>query len=78
MKATIAPNEISVKFSSRPDMGLDYLTVDCPNGWDDVKKLTKKVLTYEGRKFVWRGWNSDRNECWFIAPCGGSASVARW
>lgn len=63
MTATIAkidPTKIAV---------LSYdgiaLHVDCPNGWDDVKKLTKKVLQYDGKTFVWSGWNSDRNVSFF-------------
>jgi hypothetical protein len=75
-KATISPNEIAVVFTSRPEIGRDYLAVDVPNGWDDCKKLTKKVLKYEGRSFVWTGWNSDVLKCYFSAPCGGSATVA--
>jgi hypothetical protein len=63
MKATILPKEIAVSYSSRPEVCRDYLTIQCPNGWDDVEKLTNKVLTYENRKFTFTGWNSDRNEC---------------
>jgi hypothetical protein len=75
--ATISENEVPVRYSSRPDVGRDYLNIDCPNGWDDVKKICKKVLIYEGRRFVFTGWNSDRNDCFFVAPLGGSASVAK-
>jgi hypothetical protein len=74
--ATIAKNEVAVRFSERPDVGRDFLTIECPNGWDDVKKLTNKVLNYEGRKFTWCSWNSDRNDCTFVAPHKGSQSVA--
>jgi hypothetical protein len=66
MKAQIVPDEIEVHHSSRPSVGREFLTIDCPNGWDDVKKLTKKVLTYQGRKFTYCSWNSDRNECTFF------------
>jgi len=65
MNATIAPNEIAVRYSSRPDVNREFLTIDCPNDWDDVKKLTKKVLIYDGRRFIFTGWNSDRHECFF-------------
>jgi hypothetical protein len=61
MTATIAKNEIEVSHCVRPDVNREFLTVKCPEGWDDVKKLTNKVLTYEGRKFVYCSWNSDRN-----------------
>lgn len=74
--AKINRNEIPVVFSSRPDVGVDFLIIDVPNGWDDCKKLTKKVLKYQGRSFTWRGWNSDDLKCYFAAPCGGSAKVA--
>lgn len=63
--ASLSPDEIAVRYSSRPDVGQDYLTFDVPNGWDDVKRICKKVLLYSGRRFTFRGWNSDRNECFF-------------
>lgn len=53
MKATIAPNEIKVEYSIRPDVGREFLTIDI-EGWDDVKKLVKKVLVHEGKKFTFR------------------------
>jgi len=39
MKATILPNDISVVYSHRPDVQREFLTIDVPNGWDDVKKV---------------------------------------
>ena len=74
--ATIAANEITVRHSVRPEINREFLTVSCPNGWEDVKKLTKKVLTYDGRKFAYTSWNSDTNECFFVAPYKGSSQVA--
>lgn len=65
MKATIIPNEIPVVYSHRPDIGREFIMVEVPNGWDDVAKLCRKVLSYDGRKFTFTGWNSDRNECYF-------------
>jgi hypothetical protein len=77
--ATVSPNEIKVRHSVRTDVGREFLTIDVPNGWDDVKKITHKVLTYEGRKFVFTGWNSDRNECFFFRMLNESvAPVATW
>jgi hypothetical protein len=73
----ILPNAVVVRYSERPDVAQDFLTFDVPEGWEDVRKVCKKVLVYEGRNFTFRGWNSDRNECFFSAPCGGSASVAK-
>lgn len=65
MKATILSNEIPVSHSIREDINREFLTVNCPEGWDDVKKICKKVLTFDGRKFTFTGWNSDRNEAYF-------------
>ena len=62
--ATINPNEVSARHTYREGFG-HYLNISVPNGWDDVKKLTKKVLRHDGRKYTFRGWNSDRNECFF-------------
>jgi hypothetical protein len=64
MHATIAKNEIPVRHSDRGELG-EYLTIDVPNGWDDVKKICKKVLTFNGKKFLFTGWNSDSNDCYF-------------
>ena len=62
--ATVNPNEVSARYSFREGFG-HYLNIEVPNGWDDVKKLTKKVLRHDGRAYTFRGWNSDRNECFF-------------
>jgi len=63
--ATIVPNVLPVKsHTERPGMG-HYITIDCPAGWDDVKKICKKVLEFEGRNYTFTGWNSDRNEAFF-------------
>jgi hypothetical protein len=77
MKATICPTEIPVVHSIRPDVGREFLTISCPDGWDDVKKICKKVLTYEGRKFTFTGWNSDRNEAFFAKPINQDAPIAK-
>ena len=76
MKAIITENEIEVRHTVRPDVGHEYLTIDCPNGWDDIKKICKKVLTFEGKKFTFTGWNSDRNECFFCKPINGECEIA--
>jgi len=70
MNAVISKNEVPVVYSCRD--GVEYLTIDIPNGWDDVKKLTKKVLRYDGKPFVFTGWNSDTLKCYFV----GSNEVA--
>jgi len=67
MKATIVPNEIAVVYSHRPDIAREFLMIQVPNGWDDVAKICRKVLSYGGRKFTFTGWNSDRNECYFAS-----------
>jgi hypothetical protein len=76
MTATINTNEIPVKHSVCADVNLEFLTIDVPNGWDDVKKISKKVLTFEGRKFTFCGWNSDSLECYFNKPIGRDADFA--
>jgi len=53
----------------------DRLHLDVPNGWDDVKKICRKVLQYEGRNYTFIGWNSDRNEAFFIE--GGSFATIK-
>lgn len=63
--ATIAENLIPVRHSFREELNAHFLTISVPNGWDDVKKICKKVLTFEGRHYTFTGWNSDRNECFF-------------
>ncbi len=67
MNATISPNEIPVMPTQRQDDGTFWLVVDVPNGWDDVKKICKKVLNYDGRKYVFMSWNSDTNRANFKA-----------
>lgn len=63
MKATILPNEISVEHTSRE--GREYLKFSI-SGWDEVSKLTKKVLLFGGKKFKFSCWNSDDLYCVFI------------
>ncbi len=65
MNAQIVNNAIPVEHSVRPDVGREFLTIKCPNGWDDVQHLTKKVLLFNGHHFVFSGWNSDTNQCYF-------------
>ena len=65
MKATFALKDIVVSHTVRPDVRREFLTIDVPNGWDDVKKVTQKILVFDGRKFAYTGWNSDRNEAFF-------------
>ena len=73
--ATIAANKITVNAVAECD-GQELMYVSVPNGWDDVKNLTNKVLTYNGRDFTFTGWNSDRNEAYFKRPLRGPANVA--
>jgi len=76
--ATISPNEIAVTHSVRPDVDREFLTIDIPNGWDDVKKISKKVLIYDDRKFTFCSWNSDTMKCHFSRMLDGSSPrVAR-
>ena len=63
--ATIETNLIAVE-PTTDESGHKWLKIQVPNGWDDCKKLTKKVLKYNGETYVWRSWNSDYNYCYFI------------
>lgn len=74
--AAFNPNEIHVIHTVRPDVNREFLTVSCPNGWDDVKHIKDKILTYDGRKFSYTGWNSDRNECFFAKPLNTDVQYA--
>jgi hypothetical protein len=81
-KATVFPDEVPVRFSSRPDVGRDFLTLsfegDYAEVWRQVEKVSKKVLTYNERKFTFTGWNSDRNEAFFAAPHKRNADIATY
>lgn len=75
--ATILPaNEIAVRHSVREEVGKEFLQFDIPNGWEDVKKISKKILTYEGRKFTFSCWNSDYLYCCFARPLSGDVPTA--
>ena len=66
--ATVEPIEgVEVIAAHRADDNTYWLTVECPQGWADVKKLTKKILRFEGRIYRWRSWNSDRNVSNFLS-----------
>jgi hypothetical protein len=75
--ATVSTKDIPVTHSIRNDVNREFLTVDCPDGWDDVKKIAKKVLVYEGRKFTFTGWSSDSNQAFFAKPLNMESSFAR-
>lgn len=62
---TIASNELPAVPSTRDNQ--HWLTVPCPQGWDDVQKITDKILRFASRSYAFRGWNSDRNEAYFLA-----------
>ena len=73
--ASIAANKIAVK-SIHSYENRDFLTINVPNGWDDVKNLTTKVLTHDGKDYTFSGWNSDDNECYFVRIKNGPNFVA--
>lgn len=76
MTATIQKNLIPILFANfRADVGFYFLTIDCPKGWDDVKKISHKVLAYEGRNYVFSGWCSDKNVAFFRAGTEFAAIV---
>ncbi len=72
--ASIASIKISVNHTVFEDR--EFIKFSVPNGWDDVKKLTNKVLTFEGRDFTFSAWNSDENNCWFVRILDGPSFVA--
>ena len=74
--AAVASNKIAVTHSVHPDLNREMLIINVPNGWDDVAKLVKKVLTYDGRDFTFCGWNSDTCRCYFVRPINGKSTVA--
>ena len=65
MNASFATNKIAVRHNMRRDVNREFLTFYVPNGWDDVKKLTNKVITFENKDFAFTGWNSDTNKAYF-------------
>jgi hypothetical protein len=77
MNAKILTAEVPVVHTVRPEVGLEYLTVETPDGWSDVKKISRRVLEYQGRKFTFSGWNSDRGQAYFSRPIGSDADTAK-
>jgi len=47
--------------------GEHWLQIRIPNGWDDVKKISNRVLSFEGRTYVFMSWSSDTYLCHFKA-----------
>lgn len=68
-QAKVMPELIEVIASQRSDAdpmhGARFLTVNVPNDWEDVRKICKKVLEYDGRYYTFTGWNSDSHKCYF-------------
>ena len=64
MNATIT-SSFPVVANTRDD-GSKWITVPLPEGWDTLKKFVKKALDYRGENYIFRGWNSDKNEAYFI------------
>ena len=77
MKANIVPNAISVTASTRPDVGRKFLSFDI-EGWDEVSKLSKKVLEYGGEYYTFTGWNSDKNQIYFARPINEDPTFAKF
>jgi uncharacterized protein YbdZ (MbtH family) len=75
--ATIQPNLVPITPIAREDDGSLWLQIDIPNGWDDVKKICKKVLSFEGHNYVFRSWNSITLKCHFKATEHVAAIVKR-
>lgn len=64
-RARIVPESLAVLSADVDPSGVRWLTVGVPNGWDDVRPLTGRVLSFEGREYGFTGWNSDRNVAYF-------------
>lgn len=75
MTATVSPTEIPVTHTVSGDREFIKFSI---TGWDDVKPLTKKVLVFDGRKFVFSCWNSDDLYCVFVRMLDGSDKTARF
>ncbi len=76
MNAAIQTNLVPVVHTVRPEVQREFLTVECPNGWEDVKKISRKVLAFEGRNFTFASWNSDRNVATFVRGLNSEPAVA--
>jgi hypothetical protein len=50
---------------TRADDGSKWLRISIPNGWDDVRKICKRVLSFEGATYTFASWNSDTMLCHF-------------
>jgi hypothetical protein len=68
-EAIVSPDKIPVRYQIDGDR--EFITFDIPNGWDDVKKLCKKVLEFDGRNFEFSCWNSDKMTCVFYRMLNG-------
>jgi hypothetical protein len=71
MKANFIQDEFAVEHTVRPDVGREFIKWNVPGGWAEIQKLVKKVVMYDGRKFVWSCWNSDGNYVVFARPLNG-------
>ncbi|RTL00393.1 MAG: hypothetical protein EKK57_07270 [Proteobacteria bacterium] len=69
------PSKKVVRHTVRKDINREFISFDI-EGWDEVSKLSKKVLTFQGRDFAFTGWNSDRNEIYFSRPLSQNILVA--
>lgn len=76
--ASVVEGEFPISHCVREDVGKEFVTFSVPNGWDDVKKVTKKVLMVEGKRFTFSCWNSDRLECVFSRPIGHDPMIGKF
>lgn len=74
--ASVLTNEIPVEHTICD--GREFLKFSVPNGWDDVKKVCRKVLLFQDRKFRYSCWNSDHNYCVFVHVLGEDIKTARF
>ena len=80
MKNIIVSNEnvlnffgksLPVVYTQRPEINREFLSFDLPNGSNDLKKISKKTLSFKGKEFCFAGWNSDEMTCCFTRVMGG-------
>lgn len=74
--AKFVENEIPVEYSIRRDVNREFLTFSI-DGWENVEKISRKVLKFEDKKFIFSGWNSDENKCYFYRFLDRDPDVAK-
>lgn len=69
------PSKKVVRHTVCKEINREFISFDI-EGWDEVAKLCKKVLTFQGRDFAFAGWNSDSNTISFYRLLSQNILVA--